>query len=136
MARGTWMPLAHGETCRDILLRLAVVLVPLLVVLTVLATLGWLGLAVLARVGWLGTRLLHRMRWAVRHVSSPLLACSVPQGVLPGHPRFGWPFLWPLSCVPQRLSPTTPLYLAVPFRWLWAAPGECSVTGRAHLQIG
>ena len=88
----------------DIILSLAVVLVPLLVVLTVLATLGWLGLAGLARVGWLGTRLLHRMRWAVRHVSSPLLACSVPQGVLPGHPRFGWPFLWPLSCVPQRLG--------------------------------
>src|SRR5215471_16358713 len=103
MARGTWMPLVHGETCRDILLRLAVVLVPLLVVLTVLATLGWLGLAGLARVGWLGTRLLHRMRWAVRHVSSPLLACSVPQGVIPGHPRLGWPFLWSLSLVPPPL---------------------------------
>jgi len=113
MARGTWMPLAHGETCRDILLRLAVVLVPLLVVLTVLATLGWLGLAVLARVGWLGTRLLPRMRWAVRHVSSPLLACSVPQGVLPGHPRFGWPFFWPLS--QQKGFPTGKTAQAPPF---------------------
>ena len=47
----------------DIILSLAVVLVPLLGVLTVLASLGWLGLAVLASVGWVGTRLLHLMRW-------------------------------------------------------------------------
>jgi len=57
-----------GETRIDSILRLAVVLVPLLVVLTVLASLGWLGLAVLASVGWGGTRLLHLMRWAVRNV--------------------------------------------------------------------
>jgi hypothetical protein len=37
---------------------------------------------------------------------------------------------------PGTLIPKTPLYLAVPFRWLWDAPGECSVTGRAHLQVG
>jgi len=52
----------------DIILSLAVVLVPLLGVLTVLASLGWLGFAVLASVGWVGTRLLHLMRWAVRNV--------------------------------------------------------------------
>jgi hypothetical protein len=51
----------------DIILRLAVVLVPLLVVLIVLASLGWFGLTVLARVGLVGQWLLHLTRWVVRH---------------------------------------------------------------------
>jgi len=50
-----------------IALGIVVLLWPLLVVLTVLASLGWLGLAVLAGLGWLGKRLL---RAAVRVVRS------------------------------------------------------------------
>ena len=39
------------------ILGLVVLLTPLLVVLTVLASLGWIVLAVLAGLGWVGTRL-------------------------------------------------------------------------------
>ena len=51
------------------------------------------------------------------------------------------PVEWPVAFVCESMEilgliPTTPLYVAVPFRWLWATPGECSVTGRAHLQRG
>jgi hypothetical protein len=51
----------------DIILGLAVLLVPLLVVLTVLASLGWLVFAVLASVGWVGKYLLRLTGRMVRN---------------------------------------------------------------------
>lgn len=56
-----------GETCMDIILGLLVLLAPLLVVLTVLASLGWLALAVFAGVGWVGKQLLRLTRGVVRN---------------------------------------------------------------------
>ena len=50
-----------------IALGIVVLLCPLLVVLTVLASLGWLGLAVLAGLGWLGKRLLRATVRVVRN---------------------------------------------------------------------
>ena len=41
-----------------------------------------------------------------------------------------------LGEIRKGYTPTTPLDLAVPCRWLWDAPGEYAVTGRAHLQVG
>jgi hypothetical protein len=41
------------------ILGIVVLLTPLLVVLTVLASLGWLMLAVLAGLGWVGKRLMR-----------------------------------------------------------------------------
>jgi hypothetical protein len=51
----------------EIMFGLALVLAPLLVVLTVLGSLGWLALAVLAGVGWVGKRLLRRTERTVRN---------------------------------------------------------------------
>jgi hypothetical protein len=51
----------------DIILGLLVLLAPLLVVLTVLASLGWLALAVFAGVGWVGKQLLRLTRGVVRN---------------------------------------------------------------------
>jgi hypothetical protein len=45
----------------DILLGLALLLIHLLVVLIVLASVGWLALAVLVSVGWVGQWLLRLM---------------------------------------------------------------------------
>jgi hypothetical protein len=58
--------------------------------------------------------------------------------------RFGYPTRQaPLITVAALVAllwwytiPTTPLDLAVSFSWLWDAPGECSVTGHIHLQVG
>jgi hypothetical protein len=50
-----------------IALGLVALLWPLLVVLTVLASLGWLGLAVLAGMGWVGKRLLRATLRVVRN---------------------------------------------------------------------
>jgi hypothetical protein len=58
--------LRKGETRMELVLGLVVLLVSLLVVLTVLASLGWLVLAVLAGLLWIGRCLL---RAAVRVVS-------------------------------------------------------------------
>jgi len=44
-----------------------VLVVPLLIVLTVLASLGWLVLAVLTSLGWVGQRLLRATARMVRH---------------------------------------------------------------------
>jgi hypothetical protein len=57
----------RGETCMEIMFGLALVLAPLLVVLTVLGSLGWLALAVLAGVGWVGKRLLRLTERTVRN---------------------------------------------------------------------
>jgi hypothetical protein len=51
-----------------IALGIVVLLWPLLAMLTVLATLGWLVLAVLAGLGWLGKRLLRATVRVVRNV--------------------------------------------------------------------
>ena len=56
-----------GKTRMGIILSLVVVLVPLLVLVIVLASLGWLGPAVLASVGLIGQGLLRLTRWVVRH---------------------------------------------------------------------
>jgi hypothetical protein len=50
------------------LLTLLVLAVPLLLVLTVLLSLGWVVLAVWASVGWVGTRLLRLTRARGREV--------------------------------------------------------------------
>ena len=50
----------------EIALGIVIVAWPLLVVLTVLASLGWIVLAVLAGLGWVGTRLRQAGVRAVR----------------------------------------------------------------------
>jgi hypothetical protein len=50
-----------------IVLGLVALLWPLLVVLTVLASLGWIALAVLASLGWVVQRLLRATVRVVRH---------------------------------------------------------------------
>jgi hypothetical protein len=56
--------LSHLEESRmEIVLGMLILLAPLLVILTVLASLGWLVLAVLASLGWLGKRLLRATGW-------------------------------------------------------------------------
>ena len=49
------------------ILALVVLMVPLLVVLTVVLSLGWLVLAGLAGLLWVGQCLLQAMTWLVRH---------------------------------------------------------------------
>jgi hypothetical protein len=51
----------------EIMFGLALVLAPLLVVLTVLGSLGWLAIAVFAGVGWVGKRLLRLTERTVRN---------------------------------------------------------------------
>jgi hypothetical protein len=50
----------------EIVLGLLLLLGPLLVVLTVLASVGWLVLAVLASLGWVGKRLVRATERVVR----------------------------------------------------------------------
>jgi hypothetical protein len=50
----------------EIIIGLALLLVPLLVVLTVLASLGWLLLAVVAGLGWVGKGFLRITERTVR----------------------------------------------------------------------
>jgi hypothetical protein len=59
---------SHLEESRmEIGLGVLILLWLLLVVLTVLASLGWLGLAVLASLGWLGKHLLRATERVVRN---------------------------------------------------------------------
>jgi hypothetical protein len=63
---GHTLCLSHLEESRmdmEIVLGMLILLAPLLVILTVLASLGWLVLAVLASLGWLGKRLLRVTGW-------------------------------------------------------------------------
>ncbi len=59
--------LCKESTPTGIVLSLVVLVVPLLIVLTVLASLGWLVLAVLTSLGWVGQRLLRATARMVRH---------------------------------------------------------------------
>jgi len=64
---GHTLPRHLEESRMEIGLGVLILLWLLLVVLTVLASLGWLGLAVLASLGWLGKHLLRATERVVRN---------------------------------------------------------------------
>jgi hypothetical protein len=51
----------------QMILRIAVLAAPMLVVLTVLMSVGWIVLAGLASLGWVGKRLVRATERVVRH---------------------------------------------------------------------